>query len=76
MKYPKQKNITVTDEQQVYIRENIKIMPYRQLAENAGISYDKLKNNHRLMGLSNLGSSSVPLPVSDGFFQHEKLSTI
>ena len=49
--YRKQKNITLTAEQQAFVAGNYQVLTYLQMAKILGVSMGKIMSNMRLMGL-------------------------
>jgi len=48
----RQKNVTLTKEEENYLREPYNLLDCKQISRNLGVTYGRIVNNAQLMGLS------------------------
>jgi hypothetical protein len=64
-----QKNVTLSIEQEIFLKENFGKLNLGEIAKSIGVTYNKLHNNARLLGLV---KSRVPVNVNEnGVFNEE-----
>ena len=70
--YRQNKNITLTDSQVKIVTDNFKKVNIRTLSNMAGVTYNKMYNNLRLMGYVNLPNESIL--ESNGYFNLDQFA--
>lgn len=65
--YRVQLNITLNDEQIVFVKENFKTMTNIKIAERIGVTYNKLMQNIRLLELGKYKKPTKIVNIEDYF---------
>ena len=65
-------NITLTEEQRLFVIENNKKMKFKEMAVVLGVSYSKLIANVFLMGINKNPPKDDNFETKDGFFDVDK----